>query len=114
MIVDMLTVMDNLSPIATLPVVSLPGGVVFPGAIVTIALDTEDARTALAAGVSTDNQVLLVPQLEGRHATVGTIAKIENVGELPNGQHAAVLRGLQRARIGAYLGQAIASRNTGE
>ena len=101
MIVDMLTVMDNLSTIVTLPVVSLPGGVVFPGAIVTIALDTDDARTALAAGVSTDNQVLLVPQLEGRHATVGTIAKIENVGELPNGQHAAVLRGLQRARIGA-------------
>ena len=93
--------MDNTSTILTLPVVSLPSGIVFPGAIVTLALDTDEARSAVESGSRADGQVLLVPNLDGRHATVGTIAKVENVGELPNGQHAAILRGLGRGRIGA-------------
>ena len=101
MIVDMLPCMDNTSTILTLPVVSLPSGIVFPGAIVTLALDTDEARSAVESGSRADGQVLLVPNLDGRHATVGTIAKVENVGELPNGQHAAILRGLGRGRIGA-------------
>ena len=93
--------MDNTSTLLNLPVVSLPGGVVFPGTIVTIALDSDEARASVASGSEADGQVLLVPNLDGRHATVGTIAKIENVGDLPNGQRAAILRGIQRARIGA-------------
>jgi ATP-dependent Lon protease len=93
--------MDSTSTLLNLPVVSLPGGVVFPGAIVTIALDSDEARASVASGSEGDGQVLLVPNLDGRHATVGTIAKIENVGDLPNGQRAAILRGIQRARIGA-------------
>ena len=93
--------MDNTSTLLNLPVVSLSGGVVFPGAIVTLALDSDEARASVASGSEADGQVLLVPNLDGRHATVGTIAKIENVGDLPNGQRAAILRGIQRARIGA-------------
>ena len=36
-------------------------------------------------------------------AGVGTVARVEQVGELPNGQQAAILRGLHRARLGAAV-----------
>src|SRR4051812_37914169 len=85
-----------------LPVVPLPDGVVFPGTVVTLALESEEARTAIAAATSgSDRRVLLVPQVEGRMAHVGVIALVENAGELPGGGSAAIIRGLQRARLGA-------------
>ncbi len=44
--------------------------------------------------------MLLVPRPDGRYATVGTVASIEQLGRLPGGQPAAVLRGTARATIG--------------
>jgi ATP-dependent Lon protease len=85
-----------------LPVVPLPDGVVFPGTVVTLALESEEARSAIAAATGgSDRRVLLVPQVEGRMAHVGVIALVENAGELPGGGSAAIIRGLQRARLGA-------------
>ena len=48
-----------------------------------------------------DGRVLLVPQVEHRYAKVGTVAHVENMGELPDGTVAAILRTVQRAVIGA-------------
>src|SRR5580765_3195085 len=85
----------------TLPVLPLSTGVVLPSMIVTLALETDEARAAFDAGVSTGGQVLLVPRIDGRFATVGTVARVENAGELGNGMRAVVVRGLSRAAIGA-------------
>jgi ATP-dependent Lon protease len=85
-----------------LPVVPIPDGVVFPATVVTIALESDEALGAIAAARSgDDHRVLLVPQVEGRTARVGVIAEVENAGELPGGGLAAIVRGVQRARLGA-------------
>ncbi|WP_374210643.1 endopeptidase La [Dermatobacter hominis] len=73
--------------------------------VVTIALETDEARAAARAaagdGVHDRAQVLLVPRLDGRYAAVGTVAQIEDAGELRGGVKALVVRGLHRAVIGA-------------
>src|SRR5215212_3776245 len=87
--------------IETLPLLPLTSGVVLPGMVVTATLETPESRSASSAASDTGGHLLLVPKVDGRYATVGTVAKIENAGELPNGQLAVVVRGLHRARIGA-------------
>jgi ATP-dependent Lon protease len=87
-----------------LPLLALTTGVVLPQMVVTLALETEEARTAAAAAESAaddDRLLLLVPKVDGRYARVGTVARIENAGELPNGVRALVLRGLHRAVVGS-------------
>ena len=76
------------------PLLPLTTGVVLPGMVVTIALETDEARSAIAAARSADQSILLVPRVEGRYARVGTIAQIEDVGRLPSGIEALVVRGL--------------------
>src|ERR671919_1235048 len=85
----------------TFPLLPLTSGVVLPGMVVTATLETPESRSASSAAGDTGGHLLLVPKVDGRYATVGTVAKIENAGELPNGQLAVVVRGLHRARIGA-------------
>jgi ATP-dependent Lon protease len=85
----------------TLPLLPLTSGVVLPGMVVTATLETPESRAAASAADDAGGHLLLVPKVDGRYARVGTVAKIENAGELPNGQLAVVVRGLARARIGA-------------
>jgi ATP-dependent Lon protease len=84
----------------TVPVLPVPGGVVFPGTVVTLALDSAAARDAVDGARSAGGPLLLVPELDGRTAAVGTLAIVENAGELPGGGRGAILRGTQRARVG--------------
>jgi ATP-dependent Lon protease len=79
----------------TLPVLPLHNGVVFPHMVVTIRVETEEGKTALAAARS-DGRLLLVPKLEGRYSTVGTIAEIQS-----DEDGSVVVSGLARARVGA-------------
>jgi ATP-dependent Lon protease len=92
---------DTETGAPALPVLPLQGGVIFPGTVVTIALETEAARAAVAAARAGDAQLLLVPEIEGRTARVGVVGHLENAGELPGGGAAAIVRGLRRARLGA-------------
>ncbi len=87
----------------TLPLVAVPGGVVFPGTVVTLTLDADEARLAIEAARVNTQRVLLVPRHEGRYASVGVIAAVESVGDLPMGGRAAILRGVQRGRVGAAV-----------
>ena len=87
---------DLQSP--TLPVLPLSSGVVLPGMVVTLALETDEARAAVDA--ATDGHVLLVPRIDGLYTQVGTVAAIEDAGEVRRGMRAVVVRGLHRARIG--------------
>ncbi|MGZ6896347.1 MAG: endopeptidase La [Acidimicrobiia bacterium] len=84
-----------------LPVLPLTAGVVLPQSVVTLTLDSDEARAAIAAALDADSRVLLVPRIDGRYARVGTVAHVEESGELPNGVQAAILRGLHRATLGA-------------
>jgi ATP-dependent Lon protease len=85
----------------TLPVLPLTAGVVLPQMVVTLALETGEAKAAADAALGGDRRVLLVPRTERGYARVGTLAHIEDAGDLPSGLRALVVRGVQRAVIGA-------------
>jgi ATP-dependent Lon protease len=80
----------------TLPVLPLPGGVVGPGMVVTITLESPEARTAVDEAMSHTGRLLLVPRIDGQFSSVGTIAKIED-----HAGRAVVIRGIERATLGA-------------
>jgi ATP-dependent Lon protease len=84
-----------------LPLLPLTTGVVLPGMVVTLTIESDDARTAVSAARATGGELLLVPRGESRYALVGTVGKVEDVGSLPSGMEAVVIRGLHRATIGA-------------
>jgi ATP-dependent Lon protease len=81
-----------------LPLLPIPDGVVLPEMVITIALESEEAR--VAADAAGDGRLLLVPRVGGRYARVGVVGSIENRGRLPNGTAALTVRALERARVG--------------
>src|SRR2546423_343952 len=85
----------------TLPLLPLTTGVVLPAMVVPLALETPEAKAAADAAANGDGHLLLVPYADGRYAKVGTVARVDTAGELPNGTSALILRGLHRAVIGA-------------
>ncbi len=84
----------------TLPLLALTSGVVLPGMVFTMALETEDSRVAAEAAGSAGGRLVLVPRIEGRYASIGVVAEIVEMGELPGGPRAMVVRGLERGAIG--------------
>jgi ATP-dependent Lon protease len=84
-----------------LPLLPLTTGVVLPGMVVTLTIESEEARAAASAARATGGELLLVPRTGTGYARVGTVAKVEEVGSLPSGMEAVVIRGLHRAVIGA-------------
>jgi ATP-dependent Lon protease len=94
---------DTATTPLTLPIVPLPDAVLLPGTVATLTLDEDEARRAIEAARSGDGRVVVVPQLDGRYARVGVIAQVEQVGQLPTGVEAAILRATQRARLGAEV-----------
>src|SRR6266540_3560873 len=87
-----------------LPLLPLTTGVVLPHMVVTLTLETPEARAAVTAARSADDTLLLVPRTEaGAYARVGTVAKIEEIGRTPGGVQALVIRGLHRALIGSGI-----------
>jgi ATP-dependent Lon protease len=86
-----------------LPLLPLSSGVVLPQMVVTLALESPEAKDAASAARTDDGRVLLVPKVGAEYARVGTIARIENEGELPGGGRALVLRGLARGIVGPVV-----------
>jgi ATP-dependent Lon protease len=102
-----------MSETVALPVLPLDDTVVLPTMVVPLDISGAEARAAveaarLAASTADESgqgkggkpQLLLVPRLEGRYAAVGTLAAVEQVGRLPSGEDAAVVRGVSRVKIG--------------
>jgi ATP-dependent Lon protease len=87
----------------TLPVLTLTSGVVLPGMVFTLTLETEEARGAVEAAQAVGGRMVVVPNIEGRYSRIGVIAGLVEEGELPGGQSAAVVTGLQRAEIGSAV-----------
>ena len=84
-----------------LPVLPLDDAVVLPHMGVTIGLEDPTQRSAIEAAKQGNGLVLLVPRTEGTFARIGTVAKIEDSGQLPTGTDVSVVRGLYRATMGA-------------
>ena len=85
----------------TLPLMPLTTGVILPGMVVTLTADTDEAKAAVAAAERGDGRLLLVPFIDGQYARTGTIGKIENAGDLPGGIRGLIIRGIERATVGA-------------
>ncbi len=109
-----------------LPLLPLDDAVVLPGMVVPIplgsdgdskargAIEAANAALDLDAGPDSEDpaapadqndsagkaRVVLVPRLDGKYAAVGTIGVIEQIGRLPGGGTAAVVRATRRVRIG--------------
>jgi ATP-dependent Lon protease len=88
------------TPTQNLPLLPLTSGVVLPGMVFTMALESDEARAATEAAEAAGGRFVLVPFIEGRYATVGVLAEITERGELPGGLPAVVVHGLERARLG--------------
>jgi ATP-dependent Lon protease len=84
-----------------IPLLPLNNGVVLPNMTVTIPLERDEAQAAVSAARGEGNLVLLVPRVEGRYATIGTVARVEDSRKLPNGIEVAILNGLRRASVGS-------------
>lgn len=78
----------------TLGVLELPG-VILPGTVVTLTLDDDDTRAI--ANSAAGGRVLLLPQ--GTESAVGVVARVPDVGALPNGTPAAIVQAEHRARV---------------
>src|ERR1035438_1740275 len=105
-----------MSDTLSLPVLPLDDTVVLPTMVVPVDTSGAEARAAIEAaqisagadgavgangtGQATP-QVLLVPRVNGKYSSVGTLGAVEQVGRLPSGEPAAAIRGLSRVRIGS-------------
>lgn len=100
-------VVPGMSDVLTLPVLPLDDAVVLPGMVVPVRLDDSDTRAAVDAATAAaqdrddGRRVLVVPRIDGRYGAIGVVAVLEQIGRLPNGDRATVVRGERRARIGS-------------
>ncbi|CAM2842870.1 endopeptidase La [Skermania piniformis] len=83
-----------------LPVLFLNDQVVLPGMVVPVELDDQTRAVVDAARTHTDGRLTVAPRLKDRYPSYGVIAEIVQIGRLPGGKPAAVLRAQERVRIG--------------
>ena len=84
----------------SVPVLFIKDPIVLPGMVVPIALD-DAARAAVdAARASESGKLLIAPRLDDRYPSYGVLTTILQVGRIPGGATAAVVRGERRAQIG--------------
>jgi ATP-dependent Lon protease len=85
----------------SVPVLFVSEPIVLPGMVVPIELD-DAARAAVDAAQASENgKLLIAPRLDDRYPTYGVLASIVQVGRVPGGGDAAVVRGDRRAHIGS-------------
>ena len=92
--------MDDVTTVA-LPLLPLPDGVVAPQMVVNMVAESDQARRAVDAARAGDGRLVLVPQIAGRYAQIGTIGMVEQDEQAADGTRAVLVRGIERARIGA-------------
>ncbi|HEX7442885.1 MAG TPA: LON peptidase substrate-binding domain-containing protein, partial [Acidimicrobiales bacterium] len=93
-----------------LPLLPLTSGVLLPGMVFTLALESDEAVAAVEAAEAADGTLVIVPFIDGRYASVGVVAEVAERGELPGGLAAVAIRGVERARLGTAVpgtGQAL-------
>jgi ATP-dependent Lon protease len=83
-----------------LPILQLDEVVVLPGMTVTLGVEGDAQQAAVEAAQGGNRLVLLVPRVNGSFAAIGTVARLEESGQLPTGAAVSIIRGLHRARLG--------------
>src|ERR1700736_236525 len=91
--------MTEMTP-ELLPVLPLDDVVVLPHMTVTLSVEGDEQRAAVEAARKGSHLVLLVPRIDGKFASVGTVASLQDSGQLPNGAEVTIIRGEYRARLG--------------
>jgi ATP-dependent Lon protease len=86
-----------------LPLLPLTSGVVLPGMVFTMALESEEARAAVDAATAAGGRFVIVPLIDGRYSAIGVIAEVVEAGPLPGGMQAVVVQGLERASLGTAV-----------
>jgi ATP-dependent Lon protease len=95
-----------------LPLVALRETVIFPEMIVPLQVGREKSVNALNAAVAAGGPIALVTQRQaeqeeiddpGELYTVGTLAKIAQVVQLPDGTVRAIVQGQQRLRVDGFV-----------
>src|SRR5437660_2228568 len=84
-----------------LPVLPMDDVVVLPHMTVTLAVEGDNQRAAIEAARQGSRLVLLVPRLEGKYGSIGTVGRLGDSAELPTGAEAFMVRGEYRARLGS-------------
>src|SRR5437667_11082422 len=82
------------------PLLPLTTGVVLPGMVVTIALETDEARKGVAAAHAADSAIFVVAKIVGRSARKGTCALAEELVRLPTRIEVRGIRAVQRSILG--------------
>ena len=89
-----------MSDTYSVPVLFVPDLVVLPGMVVPVPLDDAAQATVDAARASESGKLLVAPRLDDRYPTYGVLASIVQVGRMPGGVQAAVVKGETRVHIG--------------
>src|SRR2546426_4543122 len=84
-----------------LPVPPMDDVVVLPHMTVTLAVDGDSQRAAIEAARQGSRLILLVPRVEGKFGSIGTVSRLGDSAELPTGAEAFTIRGEYRARLGS-------------
>src|SRR6202000_1185371 len=85
----------------SVPVLFVSDPIVTPGMVVPIALHDAPRAAVDAARATESGTLLIAPRLEDRYPSYGVLATIVQVGRIPGGGTAAVVRGERRAHSGA-------------
>ena len=92
---------ESIATTSVVPILFISAPIVLPGMVVPVELD-DAARAAVDAARSTESgKLLIAPRLEDRYPTHGVIASIVQIGRMPGGAEAVVVRGEHRAHIGS-------------
>ena len=75
--------------------------VVLPHMTVTLAVEGDDQKAAIEAARQGNRLILLVPRVEGKFGSIGTVGRLGDSAELPTGAEAFMIRGEYRARLGS-------------
>ncbi len=98
---------DVLEIPGTLPLIAIRDQIVYPYSVVPLIIGREKSLRALGHSAETDDMVLLAAQKNPNEETIaakdifrtGTVARVLQVMELPNGLLKVVVEGIIRARI---------------
>jgi ATP-dependent Lon protease len=94
---------DRSASTQNLPLLPLTSGVVLPGMVFTMALESEEAKAATEAAEAAGGHFVIVPLIDGRYSSVGVVAEVMEKGDLPGGMPAVAVRGVERARLGTAV-----------
>jgi ATP-dependent Lon protease len=95
-----------------MPILSLRGMILFPGMIVPLFVGREQLKRAIEAAAASDMRLLCIAQKTDEDAPtseglfgVGTVARLLQRSELPDGTAKVLLECVERAAVLNYTGQ---------